>query len=396
MNDWYLGISAATLMVVSTPATTQSYEAFKQQYQQRYTDYQAEYLKSYESFKQRVTAQWGDKAEISDADTYVHYSDDLQQKTVIDYAENTIVVERLSDDAIDIKDVEALLTTLSETAVTEQAKRDPILQSIPVANDQTVLASWVPESDVDEILQQATIEASEDQAEVPAEVVQEAVAEVESEQPATTEAEDVSQKELPPPTVKRIQRMTISLNTGSVYNQRAKPYLDDARQVVTELNLPFALLMAVMQTESSFNPLAQSPIPAFGLMQIVPNTAGLDVNRLVHGKQQAPTADVLFEASQNMRFGGNYLALLRDRYLKQIENPESRLYCMIAAYNTGAGNVATAFHPRGEKSVQEAIDVINQMTPEAVYQRLEEKLPYQETRAYMGKVRAAMEHYQSI
>ncbi|AVJ55254.1 hypothetical protein C5610_02410 [Idiomarina sp. OT37-5b] len=396
MNYWYLGISAATLMVVSTPATTQSYEAFKQQYQQRYTDYQAEYLKSYESFKQRVTAQWGDKAEISDADTYVHYSDDLQQKTVIDYADNSIVVERLSDDAIDIKEVEALLTALSETPVTEQAKRDPILQSIPVANDQTVLASWVPESDVDDILQQATIEASEDQAEVPAEVVQETIADVESEQPATTAPENVEQEQLPPPTVKRIQRMTISLNSGSVYSQRAKPYMEDARQVVTELNLPFALLMAVMQTESSFNPLAQSPIPAFGLMQIVPSTAGLDVNRLVYGKQQPPSVDVLFEASQNMRFGGNYLALLRDRYLKQIENPESRLYCMIAAYNTGAGNVATAFHPRGEKSVQEAIDVINQMTPEAVYQRLEEKLPYQETRAYMGKVRAAMEHYQSI
>ena len=396
MNYWYLGISAATLMVVSTPATTQSYEAFKQQYQQRYTDYQAEYLKSYESFKQRVTAQWGDKAEISDADTYVHYSDDLQQKTVIDYADNSIVVERLSDDAIDIKEVEALLTALSETPVTEQAKRDPILQSIPVANDQTVLASWVPESDVDDILQQATIEASEDQAEVPAEVVQETIADVESEQPATTAPENVEQEQLPPPTVKRIQRMTISLNSGSVYSQRAKPYMEDARQVVTELNLPFALLMAVMQTESSFNPLAQSPIPAFGLMQIVPSTAGLDVNRLVYGKQQPPSVDVLFEASQNMRFGGNYLALLRDRYLKQIENPESRLYCMIATYNTGAGNVATAFHPRGEKSVQEAIDVINQMTPEAVYQRLEEKLPYQETRAYMGKVRAAMEHYQSI
>ena len=397
MSNWYLGVGTVALLLTPEYAATQSYDDFKQQYEQRYQDYQAAYLKSYQAFKQRVAAEWGDNAVLSDADTYVHYSDDLQQRTVIDYADNTIAVERLGDKAVDIEEVEALLQELSRTPVKEQAKKDPVLQTIPLSDEQTVLASWVPETEVDQLLATASIERSEAEAKVQAEVE----AEAQTELPASSAEPSAKQslepaESLPPPTGKRVQRMTISLNSGQVFNQRAKPYLDDARQVVTELNLPFALLMAVMQTESSFNPLAQSPIPAFGLMQIVPSTAGLDVNRLVHDKQHAPSVDTLFNAEQNIRFGGNYLALLRDRYLTQIENPQTRLYCMIAAYNTGAGNVATVFHPRGEKSVQEAVNVINQMTPEAVYRKLEQELPYQETRAYMGKVRTAMERYQKI
>jgi len=373
MKYRYLG--AVALLVVSNLAATQSYDDFKQQYQQRYRDYQAAYLASYEAFKQRVAAQWGEDTQLSDADTYVHYSDDLQQRTVIDYADNTIEVERLGDEEIDRAELEALLNQLSQTSVKEQAKKDPILQTIPLSDEQTVLNSWLPETQVDELLATAEIEQSEGDIEV---------------------AEERVTDELPPPTVKRVQRMTISLKSGAVFNERAKPYLDDARQINSELNLPFALLMAVMQTESSFNPMAQSPIPAFGLMQIVPSTAGLDVNRLVFNEQKAPSVDTLFNANQNIRYGGNYLALLRDRYLKQIREPQSRLYCMIAAYNTGAGNVATVFHPQGKKSISGAVPQINKLTPEQVYDKLVSDLPYEETRTYMGKVRSAMKNYQQI
>ena len=54
-------------------------------------------------------------------------------------------------------------------------------------------------------------------------------------------------------------------------------------------------------------------------------------------------------------------------------------YCVIAAYNTGVGNVLRAFS-RGKPS--EAIAAINRLPPEAVYQQLRTGLPYQETRVY--------------
>jgi membrane-bound lytic murein transglycosylase C len=128
-------------------------------------------------------------------------------------------------------------------------------------------------------------------------------------------------------------------------------------------------------------------------MQIVPTTAGMDVNRFVFEQDSIPSTEVLFDPSQNIEFGGHYLAILRDRYLDKITNPESRLYCMIAAYNTGAGNVAKTFHPEKEMRISAAVTEINKLTPQQVYDRLEQELPYQETRAYMGKVRSAMQKY---
>jgi membrane-bound lytic murein transglycosylase C len=63
---------------------------------------------------------------------------------------------------------------------------------------------------------------------------------------------------------------------------------------------------------------------------------------------------------------------------------------VIAAYNTGSGNVAKAF---GEKSVSSAVKKINSMSSEQVYQHLIKNLPYKETRNYLKKVNDRMKTY---
>src|SRR5690606_40897703 len=63
----------------------------------------------------------------------------------------------------------------------------------------------------------------------------------------------------------------------------------------------------------------------------------------------------------NIKFGSAYLSILDSTYLAGIKHPTSRLYCAIAAYNTGAGNVASVFHPKGEKRIAEAVNIINEL-----------------------------------
>lgn len=152
--------------------------------------------------------------------------------------------------------------------------------------------------------------------------------------------------------------------------------------------------MAVTHTESHFNPLARSHIPAFGLMQIVPASAGKDASKFMTGKSRILTSAELYDADFNLETGSAYLSMLNTHYLKGITDPTARLYCTIAAYNTGTGNVAKAFI--GHASMQRAFGAINQLSSERVYEILKNDLPYAETRRYLVKVMGHMETYQAV
>jgi membrane-bound lytic murein transglycosylase C len=139
-----------------------------------------------------------------------------------------------------------------------------------------------------------------------------------------------------------------------------------------------------MHSESSFNPMARSHIPAFGLMQIVPRSAGVDTYQFLYGEKKLLSADYLYNPQNNIKIGSTYLHILYYRYLRHIKDSQSRLYCAIAAYNTGAGNVAKSFI--GNYNIAKASEKINAMSSQEVYTHLLRNLPYNETRKYLQKV----------
>jgi membrane-bound lytic murein transglycosylase C len=149
------------------------------------------------------------------------------------------------------------------------------------------------------------------------------------------------------------------------------------------------LIYAIMKTESDFNPFAVSHVPAYGLMQIVPATAGQDVSGFLDDGQGIPTRDFLFVPENNIRYGAAYLHILNANYLAGITDPISREYCVIAAYNGGAGSVLRTF----SKNRDQASQRINRMHPGDVYKTLVADLPAQETRRYLQKVVAAKKEF---
>ena len=150
-----------------------------------------------------------------------------------------------------------------------------------------------------------------------------------------------------------------------------------------------ALIFALIETESHFNPLATSAIPAYGLMQVVPRSAGRDAWLFLTKHKGQPTKNYLFNSKNNIEMGSAYVHILLNRYLSKIKNPKTREYCAIAAYNTGSGNVLKSFH----KKRKLAFNKINSLSPEAVYKHLRAKLPYKETRDYIQKVTKAKKRY---
>ena len=172
---------------------------------------------------------------------------------------------------------------------------------------------------------------------------------------------------------------------------RARPFHPHVERFGGERGLDRALVFAIIETESAFNPLARSPAPAYGLMQIVPRSSGLDATRVLFGRPRLLAPSYLYNAENNIEIGAVYLELLFERYLAGIRDPRSRLYCAIAAYNTGAGNVFRTF--TGRTRADAAFAEINAMAPEDVYRRLIASLPYRETRRYLADVIGRMDKY---
>jgi len=115
---------------------------------------------------------------------------------------------------------------------------------------------------------------------------------------------------------------------------------------------------------------------------LVPTSGGRDAYRKAKGEDKAPSRDYLFDPDNNIELGTAYLNVLTYSQLDDVTDKVSREYCVISAYNTGAGNVFKTF----AKDQRTALQQINALQPSSLYDRLRSGLPYQETRDYLAKV----------
>lgn len=112
-------------------------------------------------------------------------------------------------------------------------------------------------------------------------------------------------------------RMSRQVSSADADAVAPPPKLEKAMDAAAERNhLDPALVQAVIQTESGWNPYAVSPKGAFGLMQLIPSTA-----------ERYGVGDV-FDPVQNINGGTRYLRELLDRYHGDLQKS-------LAAYNAG-------------------------------------------------------------
>ena len=128
-----------------------------------------------------------------------------------------------------------------------------------------------------------------------------------------------------------------------------------------------ALVAAVIYTESSFDANATSAAGARGLMQLLPQTAQGIADRT--GGKGFVVAD-LYDPEINIRYGSWYFSHLRDKYANHPQATDLAL----AAYNAGQGNVDAWV---AATSVGEPVEI-----------------RFQETRAYIAKVKHIKQLYQ--
>jgi soluble lytic murein transglycosylase-like protein len=142
-------------------------------------------------------------------------------------------------------------------------------------------------------------------------------------------------------------RTTIYLPAESSFTGHSRPALSIDRDGVEKLvreaadrhSMDPALVRAVIETESHWNPVAVSNRGAAGLMQLIPTTA------------QRFGANDVFNPKQNVDAGVHYLKTLLERY-------NGNLDLALAAYNAGEGAVDRA---HGVPAFRETRDYVHKV-----------------------------------
>lgn len=352
----------------ATSNLSQSFEVYKRQQQQDFYQFKIRYRSALALYKREILKHWRE-ARVPTQKEYVRYSDQLKVRSSVDFEQQTITIEaQAATPTAAGEKIKKALTELLTLDTQSAQQEDPVLQML----NQPSESSLIEQQEVKE--RTANGEVSVEHAVpivadlFPQQSVQQILA------PAKKEI--IRDKQ-------QVAKVTIKLPKGST-GTKAKQFLPIAQRYAEKENIPVAWVMTVMHVESYFNPMARSHVPAFGLMQIVPKSAGLDTTEYLTGKSRYLTAEELYQPEVNIQNGAAYLHLLYYRYLNRVKDEQSRFYCAIAAYNTGSGNVARAFVSK--RDVRAAAETINALSSDQVYQQLVDHLPYQETRRYLKKV----------
>ncbi|MEM7364591.1 MAG: murein transglycosylase domain-containing protein [Pseudomonadota bacterium] len=376
---------------------------------------------AYQRFGEEIEGRWGEKeVKLPDNNTWVDYSENLDLRRVLDFETGFIEIEQVvpretpPDPArlaqalaevineaqqhtpSDLREKDTALVYATESlaqdgvAIPEPATDSPS-DTQPILEEVLDISEDLRE-DIEDKLASTTLHGASANTSATAEVTA----------PVSDDALEPSSKASSEPSSAPVVNVRPLSTTEQVISVRvpfkagyqstlADRYIEAIRHEAARQQLPPSLLLAVMETESSFNPRATSPIPAYGLMQLVPRSGAMDAYQYVYGEKTLLGPDYLYQPGKNVELGSAYLSLLFNRYLRHVENEDTRMICVIAAYNTGAGNVARAFI--GNNNVRDAARIINGMSPEEVYDYLRDNLPYEETRRYIQKVTVAQEKY---
>ena len=145
-------------------------------------------------------------------------------------------------------------------------------------------------------------------------------------------------------------------------------YTDSVQTYADMFDVDERLVLAVIRTESSFDPDAVSDVGAKGLMQIMPDT----LEWLCYRKGEYVSFETLSEPDTAIRFGTYFLHLLLEEFGDE--------RAALAAYHAGRGSVLQWLSDPACSSDGKTLDTI----------------PYPDTAHYVSKVERAKDVYQSL
>lgn len=358
-------VTAGSLFATTTAEIVESMKANRMEHQLNQKILQKEYKQMLEAnakyyqniyrsarkyYGQYLARDWGeDNVVLSDKKSFTQYDESLKARQTVDFEKGKVTIEIVTDvnESITPEVFEKKLDTLKKETVAEASAKDPVnkLADDYMKKKKIVKADQAdPKSDSNFVMEMLP------ETKVPKTAIKEKII-------TTKEGKK-----------KKIVSVEVPMVPDHL-EKRANRFKPDVMARAKQFGLEPSYIFGVIQTESYFNPLAVSPIPAYGLMQIVPTSAGMDAYIALKGKKRLLPPAYLYDPENNIELGGQYLNIIRTRYLRGVKDPRSLDYCTATAYNAGIGNLYRSFS--GKKSGRkEAIAKINSMSSDEVYEHL--------------------------
>ncbi len=421
--------SLRTSFIEYRDSTVADFEAHKKQALDEYMAYLEQASADHKVWLYSVKQKWGEEDGTPDESTettWVEYSPDNNNRSIVDFDKGEVMVEVVIPDDGNEAEVDKNLSAAVERILNSRGSTCPYASSVDKSEPLTVnpvLYGLIDFSEYD--IDEPTEEEMKPVA-PPRPTVKGKNLDLDKNRPARPslkpkkgQGETMARKRLEgreqivkrnvkiAKTIAKKSKKTYKKITGNDGKSRkvvqvkmvmvsdnisknAALYKDFVAEFSNKFNIEQPLIFAVMEQESRFNPEAVSPANAYGLMQLVATTGGVDAYRYVYKKEWIPTRSYLFNPRNNIELGTAYLRILSN-WFANVEDADCRRLCVIAGYNTGAGNVSRAF--TGKTNVNTAVPHINSHNYNSLYNHLTNNLSTDEARKYVSGVSKRREKY---
>jgi membrane-bound lytic murein transglycosylase C len=302
----------------------------------------------------KVAAAW-DRVAMPTVEEYVTYSDDVSRRAIINYESNTMTVEAIvetSDPAVVKTLQQRLAKQLQDTLVQKDGGGNPFLKGqVRTSSGQDV----TPQNSA--AFAQAVVSRA-----------------VVTEKPFV--AQDGQERR------KAVVRVPLASDS---MEQRAEIYMLFVEKYAKTFKIHPAVVLAMIHTESRFNPYAKSYC-AYGLMQLVPKYGAYEATSVLSepekgkpkGKKRIPSSTELYDPEYNICLGTAYLYITQRDFFPAV--PGNKLaFLLVASYNCGGPKCRAFMKSKGEGYLGRASD-------DMFFDDLRGFVP-SETKAYLPNVR---------
>ena len=346
----------------------EAFQNYKQSVTAQYADYERREKEAFEEYKREIEEKW-EEFKSPEPKTFVEYSEDLNTRQSIDFEKGEVTIEVIVEEDSELVD-----------PIKEEDKEEKIKETLT----KELIGLIKKKADDNKPILKNQLETKDGKEVTESNAKKEAVNIVESKkvEKKPYKAKDGKKR------VKYTVKVPLKINH---LDQRAKRFENEILKQAKRWRLDPAIVFALMEAESAFNPKARSHIPAFGLMQLVPKSGARDAYKYVYKVDKLVTGDYLYKPVNNIELGCAYLSQIRYHYFENIKDDELAYICSIPAYNTGIGNVSKTLC--GKPYTNPAADVANSMTADELYKKLTSDLKYEEARNYLERVWKYKEKY---
>lgn len=310
---------------------------------------------AWKKFREEVEQKWDDFV-TSTQKTWVNYSDDKNARSRVDFENGSIEVEAVvpKSDPKPEKEARKEIAKQTRKVFSKKTKVGEILLKNQVKDDK---GEPVTEKNVDRFIQKEVISKMK------------------------VESEPVVAKDGVP----RVKyKATIALVPDHL-PIRAKRYVPIVLENANKFNVKPQLIMAVIHTESYFNPMAESRCGALGLMQVIPRYAGREAYLFIYKNDKVFLPAYYHDPKNNIELGTAYLHLLKSKYFSSIPTDPKNRYFSVSGYNWGPTKVVQKILIPNRHKVQT-------MSDSDVFNLIRRKSP-QETSDYLKRVTDRMPIY---